>query len=618
MDKESKRQNTEIKGYTILGKIAKGGMGEVYRGIHQGLNKEVILKKLISKAPPTFYERFRREATIMMEISHPNVVHLFDYFKEDDSSYIVMEYVAGFNLSEIIRKFGKVPVYLACYIAYEIAKGLECAHQKEIIHRDIKPANVLISNRGEIKLTDFGIAFKSSREEEEAITKKGALLGTPAYMSPEQISSSKDVDTRTDLYALGVIMYEMLSGVKPFTNEFSMENVVNIKKGKRKRLRSLNKNVPYTLNAIINKMLNPKKNKRYRNITEFKRVIEKFILFKFKDINSIKDKFALLIGDNENKPDLKEFDYSNIVIVLTLISAVASPAAAAIIILLFLRMFFPGVLFSFLFPNYYGLVGINIVDNREIKYYDLKIIDYDNRTFFKKKGLTDKEKLTLDNIALRPNQYKVELDIRDKKYVTDLVARSYKTSGKKTVDFKIANVEKTLFSVYSYVYDDLGAPANNCKLYYRSGVEKGWNILLREMNLLNGTKYDFKATSDGYFDAYINGIDIPREQKSLALKFYLIEKNAKVNLLNPYIDLDMKINGGSKYLLDQRGLKTGSIRKLSKDKTIFLKKGVYKFDFYNKKKNIRESFKISLNKGDERDLLFKYDEINNKLHIEAK
>jgi len=437
-------------------------------------------------------------------------------------------------------------------------------------------------------------------------------------MSPEQIHSSKDVDARTDLYALGVIMYEMLSGVKPFTNEFSMENIVNIKKGKRKRLRALNKNVPYTLNVIINKMLNPKKNKRFRNITEFKRVIERFILFKFKDINLIRDNFALLIGDNENKPDLKDFDYSNVVIVLTFISAVASPVAAAIIILLFLRMFFPGILFSFLFPNYYGLIRINITDNREIKYYDLKLIDYDNRVFFRKKGLTNKEKLTLDNIALRPNQYKAELDIRDKKYATDLVARSYKTSGKKVVDFKIPNVEKSLFSVYSFVYDDSGAPANNYKLYYKSGVEKGWNILLKEMKLINGIKYDFKATADGYFDACINGIDVPKEQKALALKFYLIEKNAKLNLLNPYIKLDIKINGGSKYLIDQRGLKTGSIRKLSKDKTIFLKKGVYKFDFYNKKKNIRESFKISLNKGEERDLLFKYDEINNKLFIEAK
>ena len=122
--------NTEIKGYTILGKIAKGGMGEVYKGIHNGLGKEVILKKLIAKAPQTFYERFKREATIMMEVSHPNVVHLFDYFQENNSSYIVMEYVSGYNLSEIIKKFGQVPVYLACYIAYEIAKGLECAHEK--------------------------------------------------------------------------------------------------------------------------------------------------------------------------------------------------------------------------------------------------------------------------------------------------------------------------------------------------------------------------------------------------------------------------------------------------------------------------------------------------------
>nr|HPO50652.1 serine/threonine-protein kinase [Spirochaetota bacterium] len=177
---QKKTQNQEIKGYKILGKIAVGGMGEVFRGVHPALNKEVILKKLLPKAPDTFFERFKREAEFMMEVSHPNIAHIFDYFKEGNASYIVMEYISGYNLSEFIKKFGKLPVYLASYIACEIAKGLSYAHAKGIIHRDIKPGNALISLQGEIKLTDFGIAFKDAKEEKEDddITKSGTLLGT--------------------------------------------------------------------------------------------------------------------------------------------------------------------------------------------------------------------------------------------------------------------------------------------------------------------------------------------------------------------------------------------------------------------------------------------------------
>ena len=135
---QNRQKNQEIKGYRLLGKIALGGMSEVYKAMHPILNKEVILKKLFAKAPDAFFERFKREAKLMMDISHPNIAHIFDYFKEDNASYIVMEYISGYNLSEFIKKYQKLPAYLASYIAMEIAKGLSYAHSKGIIHRDIK------------------------------------------------------------------------------------------------------------------------------------------------------------------------------------------------------------------------------------------------------------------------------------------------------------------------------------------------------------------------------------------------------------------------------------------------------------------------------------------------
>ncbi|MBR1912166.1 MAG: serine/threonine protein kinase, partial [Treponema sp.] len=228
--------------YKIKTKIAQGGMGSVYLAEHPSLKRDVIIKKLIIKRSGTHVrDRFKREAQILTDLTSLHIVRMFDYFTEGNSDYIVLEYVDGMSLDKLLEKQFVLPTPLAMMIFLEACKGLQDAHENGIIHRDIKPANILISKRHEIKLADFGIAGAEKEkdfdvkatpvsdvtviasEASSGITQVGSVLGTPAYMSPEQLADSSSVDKRTDIYSMGVMLYQMVTGDKPFSGDMSKE-----------------------------------------------------------------------------------------------------------------------------------------------------------------------------------------------------------------------------------------------------------------------------------------------------------------------------------------------------------------------------------------------------------
>ena len=262
--------------YKILGIIAKGGMGIVYKAIHPSLKRYVIIKKLTARGKSGNAERFKKEAQILLDLQSPYIVHLFDYFTEAGYRYMVEELVDGLALDNLIKKQTSLPCPIAMLFMQDACFALKYAHSKDIVHRDIKPGNILISKRGEIKLADFGIA-SDSEEKENNLTQTGVALGTPAYMPPEQFEDSANVDNRADIYALGIMLYEMVTGTKPYPGTFSIETLNIIKKGKYISPRKIDKTIPPKIAKLINKMIKPKAKNRYQNIDSVLKEVKKYL-----------------------------------------------------------------------------------------------------------------------------------------------------------------------------------------------------------------------------------------------------------------------------------------------------------------------------------------------------
>jgi eukaryotic-like serine/threonine-protein kinase len=205
--------------YAIEGPIARGGMAEVFLARDQYLDRPVAVKVLFPEfaRDPSFVERFRREAQSAAMLNHPNIVNVYDYGQEHGTYFIVMEYVEGQSLRDILRTEGTLPPITCARIAAEIAGALDFAHRHGVVHRDIKPGNVLITQSGQVKVTDFGIAANPT-DAKQGLTQTGSVIGTASYFSPEQ-AQGYQVDGRTDVYALGVVLYEMLTGRAPFIGE---------------------------------------------------------------------------------------------------------------------------------------------------------------------------------------------------------------------------------------------------------------------------------------------------------------------------------------------------------------------------------------------------------------
>ncbi|MEM6955828.1 MAG: protein kinase, partial [Myxococcota bacterium] len=268
--------------YQLLEQLARGGMAEVFKakahGV-EGFEKILVIKRILEDLSenPDFVDMFINEAKIAVTLSHANIVQVFDLGKADETYFIAMEYVAGSDLATILRrakKYGKpLEARLAVYIVSEIAKGLDYAHRRRdsdmqplnIVHRDVSPQNVLVSFEGEVKLTDFGIAKARTSIGDE--TEAGVLKGKYAYMSPEQ-ARGFDVDCRTDLFALGTVLYEALAGVNPFLTASTYETLQRVREGLATPLNAVKPGLDRELVAIVEKSLAPDRDDRHANAGE--------------------------------------------------------------------------------------------------------------------------------------------------------------------------------------------------------------------------------------------------------------------------------------------------------------------------------------------------------------
>jgi eukaryotic-like serine/threonine-protein kinase len=258
----------EIAGrYEIVELVGSGGMSSVYKAHDRLLERNVALKVLHPHYgdDEEYVERFRREARSVAQMSHPNIVTVIDRGEDNGQQYIVFEYVDGENLKELIERTGPLPARRAVELALEIAEALAFAHEHGLVHRDVKPQNVLLTPDGEAKVTDFGIA--RSLDVEHGVTQTGTVLGTSNYISPEQ-ASGKPVTPATDVYSLGVVMYELLTAEVPFPGENFVAVAMKHINDPPPDLREKRPDVPLRLIAAIERALEKDPSRRFSSMDQ--------------------------------------------------------------------------------------------------------------------------------------------------------------------------------------------------------------------------------------------------------------------------------------------------------------------------------------------------------------
>jgi predicted Ser/Thr protein kinase len=248
--------------------VGSGGMSSVFRARDVQLGRRVAIKILHEHYAddPEYVERFRREARAVARLSHPNIVTVIDRGQDDGRQYIVFEHVEGENLKELVLRDGRLPLRRAVELALAVADGLAFAHEHGLVHRDVKPQNVLLSREGEVKVTDFGIA--RSLDVEHGVTQTGTVLGTGEYLAPEQ-ASGEPVSPATDVYSLGVVLWELLAGDVPFAGENFVAVALRHVNEPPPSLRQLRPDVPPTLAAAVERALAKDPARRYPSMAAF-------------------------------------------------------------------------------------------------------------------------------------------------------------------------------------------------------------------------------------------------------------------------------------------------------------------------------------------------------------
>ena len=269
---DSTAPGTLIAHYRVISSLGQGGMGAVYLADDTRLGRRVALKVLPAgvAADPDRMRRFEQEARLASALTHPNVATIFEIGQQDDIRFLAMEYVEGRSLSERIKE-GPLIIPELVKIGIEVADALDDAHSKGIVHRDIKPANLMITPRGHVKVLDFGLAKLQAgamaADETQLLTSAGLVVGTVEYMSPEQ-ALGRDVDHRTDIFSLGVMLYEMAAGRRPFSGATPSETMARILQAQPDAVARFNYEVPEELERVIRKCLEKDRERRYQSARE--------------------------------------------------------------------------------------------------------------------------------------------------------------------------------------------------------------------------------------------------------------------------------------------------------------------------------------------------------------
>ena len=252
--------------YELIRKIGSGGMAVVYLAYDTSLDRQVAIKLLKEEYvdDPDFIRQFQKEAKAVARLSHQNIVNIYDFGESDGVTYLVMEYVEGSTLKEIIERSGALPISQVIDYSIQLCRGLAQAHNQQVVHKDIKPHNIIVDHHHRVKITDFGIAQAMNNL---TITHNKGILGSAHYFSPEQ-ARGDIVDFKSDMYSLGIVMYEMLVGKVPFTGENPVTVALKHLQEKPQSLVLQRPDIPVTLENIVFKALEKEPNRRYRDMEE--------------------------------------------------------------------------------------------------------------------------------------------------------------------------------------------------------------------------------------------------------------------------------------------------------------------------------------------------------------
>lgn len=268
---QGKQKGLKFGEYTVLNKLGEGGMGVVLRARHGRMEREVAIKVLPAKAlkSETAVDRFYKEVRAAAKLIHPNIVTAFDASEHAGTHYLVLEFVDGKDLSEILKEHGPLPIAQAVECTIQAARGLDYAHSKGLIHRDIKPANLLLDKDGTVKILDLGLArLEQEHASRDDLTKSGQIMGTVDYMSPEQARDTKHADARSDIYSLGCTLYRLLTGMPVYDGDSIMNKMISHAGDPIPSLTTVRADVPRRLDTTFQKMLAKQPDDRQPSMTD--------------------------------------------------------------------------------------------------------------------------------------------------------------------------------------------------------------------------------------------------------------------------------------------------------------------------------------------------------------
>lgn len=293
-------ENMNENKYLIKETIATGGMATIYKGVQISLNREVVIKKLHPHLgqDANFVKRFKREAAILAKLKHENIVSIIDFYEKENDKFIVLEYIKGKSLKNLINEKGKIPFDYALIIIKDILKGLNYIHSQQILHRDLKPDNIMLSENGTAKITDFGLAFG---KELINVTNPGTYLGTPSYFPPEQLMGNQ-ITVSSDIFSLGITIVEMITGKNPFEGKDQFETINNILYFKNVSFEYDSDKIPPLFIETLNSMLNRDPSRRPVSCQDILNTLEKIQIKVSED-----DFLNFIFVKSEERIELKDY-----------------------------------------------------------------------------------------------------------------------------------------------------------------------------------------------------------------------------------------------------------------------------------------------------------------------